>query len=210
MCTAFGDLYSFEQQFGVLPRLKNVLDMFRMIMPGDVRVVIVAQSPYPGRCPKTGVPYACGPAFLPSRHCTTVPATLANVISEVCRDFSRSPTKSPQDMLLDWVDQGVMLLNSSLTLGVGCPKYLEDHTILWHEIMQDVVHAICTKVDPVFVLVGRDAYKLENHLLPKTRVIKVSHPVARKETSTPWYGSNVFSRVSQMMVEREEKPIRWL
>lgn len=212
MCTVFGDLYRFEQQlgFGVLPRLRNVLDMFRMIMPQDVRVVIVAQSPYPGHCPNTGVPYACGPAFLPSRCCTTVPATLANVISEACRDFARLPTKSPQDMLLDWVDQGVMLLNSSLTLGVGCPKYLENHSIMWHEIMQDVVCAICKEVDPVFVLVGRDAYKLEDNLLPNTRIIKVSHPVARKETSTPWYGSGVFSRVSGMMVERGDMPIKWL
>ena len=209
MRIALGDLYGFEQRYGVLPRLDRVLDMFRMIMPYDVRVVIIAQSPYPGFCPSTGVAYACGPAFLPSKGCVTTPMTLRNIISEICRDFSINITKQPQEMLLNWIDQGVMLLNSSLTLGTNCPKYLEDHTILWQEIMQDLVYTICEKVDPVFVFVGKDAWKLENSVLQNTRVIKVSHPVARKETSSAWYGSGVFSCVSKMMVDKGEIPIRW-
>jgi uracil DNA glycosylase len=210
MCIALGDLCGFEQRCGFLPRLGRVLDMFRMIMPYDVRVVIIAQSPYPGCCPSTGIPYACGPAFLPSKGCATTPMTLRNIILEICRDLSTNRTKQPQEMLLDWINQGVMLLNSSLTLGTNCPKYLEDHTIMWQEIMQDLVYTICKKVDPVFVLVGKDAWKLESSVSQSTRVIKVSHPVARKETSTPWYGSGVFSRVSKMMVERGEMPIRWI
>ena len=237
MYIALEDLYGFEQKYGLLPRLGQVLDMFRMIMPYDVRVVIIAQSPYPGYCPKAGVPYACGPAFLPSKGCATTPMTLRNIILEICRDFPLCPeprlqntnkTKQPfvqdpglvaqtlskvckpQEMLLSWIDQGVMLLNSSLTLGTNCPKYLEDHTILWQEIMQDLVCTICKKVDPVFVFVGKDAWKFESSVLQNTRVIKVSHPVARKETSSPWYGSGVFSRVSKMMVEREEVPIKWI
>lgn len=235
MYVALEDLYGFEQKYGLLPRLGQVLDMFRMIMPYDVRVVIIAQSPYPGYCPKAGVPYACGPAFLPSRRCATTPMTLRNIILEICRDFSLCPSRGssgfcpelrrkgkdneiqtmpkvckPQEMLLNWIDQGVMLLNSSLTLGTNCPKYLEDHTILWQEIMQDLVCTICKKVDPVFVFVGKDAWKFESSVLQNTRVIKVSHPVARKETSSAWYGSGVFSRVSKMMVEREEMPIKWI
>ena len=214
MYIALEDLYGFEQKYGLLPRLGQVLDMFRMITPYDVRVVIIAQSPYPGYCPKARVPYACGPAFLPSRRCATTPMTLRNIILEICRDFRTDKTKQtlpkPQDMLLSWIDQGVMLLNSSLTLGTNCPKYLEDHTILWQEIMQDLVCTICKKVDPVFVFVGKDAWKFESSVLQNTRVIKVSHPVARKETSSAWYGSSVFSRVSKMMVEREEMPIKWI
>ena len=219
MHIALGDLYGFEQRYGVLPKLGKVFDMFRMIMPYDVKVVIIAQSPYPGSCPSTGITYACGPAFLPSRGCATTPMTLRNIILEICRDFSANKTKQPQEMLLDWIDQGVMLLNSSLTLGTNCPKYLEDHTILWQEIMQDLVYTICKKVDPVFVFVGKDAWKLENSVSHpvggaqgkgSTRVIKVSHPVARKETPSAWYGSSVFSRVSKMMVERDEMPIKWM
>lgn len=211
---ALSDLEVFGEKYGILPNLEEAFDMFRMITPVSVRVVIVAQSPYPGVCPATGIPYACGPAFLPSRGCATTPATLRNVASEVYRDFPNKARKPPQDMLLDWIDQGVMLLNSSLTLGTGCPKYLEDHSVLWKEIMQEIVCTISKHLDPVFVLVGKDAWELESsvsrpHFLGSTRVIKVSHPVARKETPTPWLGSGVFSRVSDMMIEREEMPITW-
>lgn len=211
MYVALGDLEDFGTKYRVLPRLENALDMFRMVMPDDVRVVIIAQSPYPGSCPMTGIPYACGPAFLPAMGCATTPATLRNVLSEVYRDFSHKKAGEPPcSILLNWINQGVMLLNSSLTLGTGCPKYLEDHSILWQEIMQDLVCTICQKLDPVFVFVGKDAWKFESSLLPDTRSIKVSHPVARRETSTPWFGSCVFSHVSNMMIERGDMPIRWV
>jgi uracil-DNA glycosylase len=194
--------------YNILPCKQDIFNMFRMLHPHQVRVVIVAQSPYPGYCPATQVPYACGPAFMPAIGCATTPATLKNVVSEVSRDMSKRTNKPPRDMLLSWVEQGVMLLNSSLTLGKGCPKYLEDHSILWEEVMRGVMSKISTEFDPIFVLVGKDAWKFETSV--QSRVIKVSHPVARKETSTPWMGSCVFSEISDMMIDRGDLPIRWI
>ena len=207
---ALSDLETFSNRHTVLPDLANVFDMFRMIRPCDVRVVFVAQSPYPGHCPATGIPYACGPALLPAYGCATTPLTLRNVVSELCRNMSKTSIgKPPREMLMDWVDQGAMLLNSSLTLGTDCPKHLEDHSILWHEIMEDVISSTSNKVDPIFVLIGKDAWKL-GESCTEERVVRVSHPVARKGTSTPWAGSSVFSRVSNMMIERGQMPIRWV
>ena len=211
MYTALNDLEAFSSRYGVLPELESAMDMFRMVLPQDVRVVFVAQSPYPGSCPVTGVPYACGPAFLPAEGCATTPATLRNVMSEVHRDlYPMVAAGSPTETLLNWISQGVMLLNSSLTLGTNCPKYLEDHSVVWEEIMGNILCTMCDKIDPVFVLVGKDAWKLESSLQQGTRTVKVSHPVARAKTSTPWLGSGVFSRVSDMMVQRGEAPVRWL
>ncbi len=183
--------------------------MFRMLPPDQVRVVFVGQSPYPGYCPVSKVPYAYGPAFFPSPGCVTTPATLRNIIQEASRDLSKPVTRSPSETLLDWIDQGVMLLNASLTLGVDCPAYLEDHSVLWEEPMHEILTAIAEKLDPIFVLVGKDAWKFESSISASC-CIKVSHPVARKETSTPWSGSCVFSRVSLAMIEKGMVPIRWL
>jgi uracil DNA glycosylase len=211
MYTALRDLEVFDSRYGVLPKLESAMDMFRMVLPQDVRVVFVAQSPYPGSCPVTGVPYACGPAFLPAAECVTTPATLRNVMSEVHRDlYPMVAPGNPRDTLLNWISQGVMLLNSSLTLGTGCPKYLEDHSVVWEEIMGDILCTMCSKIDPVFVLVGKDAWRLESSLPQSALTVKVSHPVARAKTSTPWLGSGVFSRVSEMMVQRGGVPINWL
>jgi uracil DNA glycosylase len=212
---ALADLEAFSGRYVVLPKLENVFDIFRMVMPEDTRVVIVAQSPYPGSCPTTGIPYACGPAFLPARGCATTPVTLKRVMQEACRGSTNKPNKPPRDMLLDWIDQGVVLLNSSMTIGKECPKHLEDHSIVWQEIMHEIIRSISDKIDPVFLLVGRDAWKFEGDILPcvatgKHRVIKVSHPVAIKDTSTPWLGSGVFDRVSGMLIENGEMPIVWV
>lgn len=194
--------------YDIVPGRKDIFNMFRMLGPDQVRVVIVAQSPYPGRCPATGVQYACGPAFLPAPGCTTTPATLRQVVSEVCRDMSKKARKAPIDMVFSWIEQGVLLLNSSLTLGKGCPKYLEDHSILWEEVMRDIMCTVSRKIDPIFVLVGKDAWKFETSVAGQC--VKVSHPVAKKETSTPWIGSCVFSEINDMLIAKGELPIRWV
>ena len=76
-------------------------------------------------------------------------------MSEVHRDlYPMVATGSPRETLLNWINQGVMLLNSSLTLGTGCPKYLEDHSVVWEEIMGNILCTMCDEIDPVFVLVA--------------------------------------------------------
>lgn len=211
MYITLGDLERFKEKHTVLPELNHAFDMFRMIMPQDVKVVMIGQSPYPGVCTATGVPYACGPAFLPAASCATTPLTLKNIMLELSREYQcSSSTKPPRDVLLDWIDQGVMLLNSSLTIGANCPGYLKDHSIMWREVVEGIVHTIGRKIDPVFVLIGKDAWRFDSCLLPKTRVVMVSHPVSRKDTDTPWLGSGVFSKVSDLMMQRGEDPIKWI
>ena len=199
---------NFSEKYRIVPDRNDIFNMFRMLPPGKVRVVMVAQSPYPGRCPATQVPYACGPALLPSAGCATTPATLKSVMSELHRDTRKPSSKSPRETLLCWIEQGVLLLNSSLTLGRDCPRYLEDHSVAWEEVMRMVLSFISEHTSPIFVLIGKDAWKLETSVGTE-RVIKVSHPVARAETSTPWAGSGVFSAVSHMMVENGDLPIKW-
>jgi uracil-DNA glycosylase len=208
MLQVLDTITNFSNKYRVIPDRNDIFNMFRMLPPSRVRVVMVAQSPYPGRCPATQVPYACGPALLPAAGCATTPATLKNVMSEVYRDMRKTPSKSPRDTLLSWVEQGVLFLNSSLTLGRDCPRYLEDHSVVWEEVMRMILSAILEHTNPIFVLIGKDAWKLETSV-STGRVIKVSHPVARSETSTPWAGSGVFSAVSHMMVENGDLPVKW-
>ena len=211
LCVTLNDIDNFASKYTILPNKCDIFNMFRMLRPEDVRVVLVGQSPYPGHCPATGMPYACGPAFLPAPGCTTTPVTLRNMVAEVCRDFGKTrPSKPPRDMLIDWINQGVMLLNSSLTIGANCPKYLEDHSIAWQEVVQNLIEGMSsTNPDTVFVLIGKDAWKFES-CIGSDKLIKVSHPVARGDTATPWMGSRVFSRVSNMMIDMDMAPIRWL
>jgi uracil-DNA glycosylase len=215
MSLVLNDVNKFADRYTVIPHKNDIFNMFRMLYPYEVRVVIVAQSPYPGSCPNTQVPYACGPALLPAFGCTTTPVTLRKVVAEACRDLCKTTTKSPRDLVLYWISQGVMLLNASLTLGKDCPKYLEDHSVTWEEVMHDIVSTISTTTNPVFLLVGKDAWKFENSIQANS-AIKVSHPAARMDTVRThdalgsWMGSGVFSKISQAMIEKGEVPIKWI
>lgn len=202
------DLQMFQEEYDILPERRYVFNMFRMIYPTEVRVVIIGQSPYPGNCTITNIPYACGPAFLPNPACVTIPVTLRHILLELYRDMSMSPMKSPQEMFLSWIDQGVMLLNASLTCGINCPEYLKDQSTLWMEVMTHIVGEISKRVDPIFLLVGQHAWKFETYI--SSPCIKVSHPVSRVETATPWEGSNVFSQISKLMIEKGNVPIAWM
>lgn len=210
MSVVLEDISGFACKYTLLPKEEEVFNMFRMMSPHQVKVVLVGQSPYPGSCPVTRVPYACGPAFLPAPGCVTTPATLKNILVELCRDFSVRTQKTPRDILVDWISQGVMLLNSSFTLGTHCPEYLEDHSLVWEEVMQEILEKMSVSLNSVvFVLIGKDAWKFESCIM-SNNIIKVSHPVARKETTTPWYGSGVFSKISNMMVDMDVVPIKWI
>lgn len=195
--------------YSIVPAKQDIFNAFRMLYPHQVRVVMVAQSPYPGCCPYTQIHYACGPAFMPAPGCATTPATLKNVMHELCRDMSKTTIRPPRDTLISWIEQGVLLLNSSLTLGRGCPRYLEDHSVLWEEVMRSMLHKLSDNFDPVFVLIGKDAWKFEACARSPAGTVKVSHPVARRDTSTPWAGSGVFSQVSNIMIAKGTLPIRW-
>lgn len=202
MCQVLQDIDRWP--YTVLPCKPDIFNAFRMLYPHEVRVVMVAQSPYPDYCPATQIPYACGPAFVPAPGCATTPAALSSVVLEVSRNLSKKTTKPPRNVLFSWIEQGVLLLNASLTLGKNCPKYLENHSVLWEEVMRDILSKISSEFDPIFVLIGKDAWKFESCV---QTVIKVSHPVEKKDTSTPWKGSCVFSDVCDLMIEKGEIPI---
>lgn len=202
------DLHKFQTKYNILPEPSCIFNMFKMIYPTDVKVVIIGQSPYPNRCKITNTPYACGIAFLPDLACSTIPVTLQQILQELYRDMGMHPVRSPVETLLFWIKQGVMLLNESLTLGVECPEYLKDHSVCWMEIMVDIISNISQQLDPIFLLIGQQAWKFETCI--SSPCIKVSHPVSRVETSTPWVNSGVFTQMSRLMIDRGQEPIVWM
>ena len=205
---AIKDVNEFSNKYDILPRPCNVFNMFRMIYPCDVKVVIVAQSPYPDSCPCTKIEYAFGPAFLPSPGCVTTPLILKNIILEASRDMCKKSDKLPNEIVMDWIEQGVMMLNASLTIGKNCPEYLEDHSIVWEEIMIRILNKISALYDPVFLLVGTKAWKFENSI--DAKIIKILDPSPSLQKHNPWMGSGVFSKISNILIEKEVMPIIWI
>jgi uracil-DNA glycosylase len=167
----------------IQPDKVDVLKIFRMLAPDDIKVVIVAQSPYE-TSDAGGIP------FVSKRG--NIPKTLEVLKNEVeniygCRIYD------PNKMIYRWIKQGVFLLNSSLTIGVDdhIPRYLRDHFDLWHEFIAKVLEYICTKDIPV-ILMGSVAWKYAVHIASSP--IKTPHPVSRGDKK--FSGEESFAKIT--------------
>lgn len=154
----------------IQPEKSEVLKIFRMMRPADVKVVIVGQSPYEDD-------RACGIPFVSKFK--DVPRTLEAIKNEI-EEMYDCRIKDPNRMIFRWMEQGVFLINSSLTVGVGkdCPKYLKDHTDLWQQFVSRVLEHVCKKRIPV-ILMGSVAWRYSACVA--SPALKVPHPVTRGE-----------------------------
>lgn len=179
--------------------------MFRLMRPDQIRVVIMAQDPYPTRCPVNGVPYAYGIAFYRHPRAATIPKTLQVLAQEAARVHG-SAGGDHDSMLALWMAQGVFLTNSALTTAHGLPSYLCDHGVMWEYVMRSFLSYVF-HVNPriVFVFMGSKAWKLESALpVSRSISIKVPHPVSR---GNEFIGCDVFAKVNEKVTG---PPITWM
>lgn len=176
-----------------------------------VKCVIVGQDPYPGS--KGGVPFATGLAFsVPSN--IPMPASLKNINKELSSSYGKGLEHGD---LSFWADQGVLLLNTVLTLRAG-----ESHshaTIGWQKITLIILEAVL-KHNPnaVFLGFGRFAHALYDKVgVPFDSQVRTSHPspLGAKKTNknnnfSAFLGSKCFLAVNAKLKERGERLIKWV
>lgn len=136
-----------RKQQEVAPPRGKVLEAFKWFSPADTRVVILGQGPYPGRGD------ACGLSFsVPAGQ--RLPGSLRNIFTELGAEFGMLPRKNGD--LRDWAAQGVLLLNSALTVRVGS---VGSHGALgWERVTDAVLTAVNGQANHcVFMLWGKVA-----------------------------------------------------
>lgn len=162
------------------PKIDEIFYMFTALSLKDIKVVIMGQDPYPGKCPITGIDYACGPAFKISDKVKTCPQSLKNLFTEFKTDVLK---KSSVSVTLDyikkhvkhWINQGVFLTNASLTRGTE-GNYLDDHKMFW---MNFTISFIKSVRNCPIVLLGSESWKFEKFVDESVKVLKFYHPASR-------------------------------
>ena len=162
--------------------------------PDDVRAVILGQDPYPTAGHANGLAFSVTPD-------TPLPRSLSNIYRELEDDIGARPTDGD---LSHWADQGVLLLNTSLSVPQGDAK--GHATIGWTPLIRDVLDRVASR-PTAFVLWGRPAQtfapKGGDHL-----IVASPHP-SPLSARTGFFGSRPFSRVNDWLVARGEAPIHW-
>ena len=163
--------------------------------PDDVKVVIVGQDPYPNS------EHAMGLAFSVPAEVGVLPASLKNIYKELEADLGIIRENGD---LSAWLEQGVLLLNMSLTV---LPNESGSHSkIGWQVITQKIISDVA-KRGAVAVLWGREAQLMSKYFAIEDQFI-APHP-SPLSVYRGFYGSKPFSKVNSRLVEKGLTPIKW-
>lgn len=168
--------------------------------PNNVKVVILGQDPYPTPGDADGLAFSC------NRPRGKLPGTLRNILQELNRDLHLSDP--PTGDLSKWADQGVLLLNTALTVG---PYQPGSHVKLWEPFADEVISELYTRPEIVWILWGNIARRAVRHALGRDlldrKVITSPHP-SPLSAERGFFGSRPFSRCNALLLPNQ-KPIDW-
>jgi len=164
----------------------------------EVKVVIIGQDPYHNDNQANGLSFSVSEEV-------AAPPSLKNIFTELKSDLGIERQKKD---LEDWAKQGVLLLNSSLTVRAHSPNSHKD--IGWDRFTNFIIKEISEeKENVVFVLWGAFAQKKEELIdFSKHFIIKSAHP-SPFSVHRGFYGSKPFSKVNNYLKSKNIKPISW-
>nr|WP_187429944.1 uracil-DNA glycosylase [Roseobacter litoralis] len=181
----------------ILPPPGLVFRALERVQPEAVKVVILGQDPYP----TPG--HAHGLAFSADAKTRPLPRSLGNIFKEMQDDLRAAP---PNADLGFWADQGVLLLNTILTVPAGEAK---GHDKLgWQSLTGDILDRLEDQ-PRAYLLWGAGAQKTARHVDPTANLkIETAHP-SPLSARRGFFGSRPFSRVNAWLQARGAQAINW-
>ena len=182
----------------IYPKEKDIFRAFEMTPYDEVKVVILGQDPYHEDGQANGLAFSVNNG-------TKAPPSLQNIFKELQDDMGgRFRTNTD---LSDWAEQGVLLLNSSLSVIEGKANSMSK---TWEPFTDGIIELLSKKETPiVFVLWGNNA-KRKKKLIDVSRhcVIESAHP-SPLSAYRGFFGSKPFSKVNQNLKRFGYKEINW-
>ncbi len=188
------------QGITVYPPKKDVFNAFKFTELGAVKVVILGQDPYHGQNQAHGLCFSVLPGITP-------PPSLANIYKELENDIAQF-RRPDHGFLESWARQGVLLLNTVLTVRAG---QAHSHARLGWEIFTDkVITSINEHRDGViFLLWGSHAQKKGSAIdSQRHHILKAAHP-SPLSAHRGFFGCRHFSQTNAFLEKHGEKPIDW-
>lgn len=182
----------------VFPEPKNIFNAFNLCPLPDVKVVIIGQDPYhePGQA--HGLCFSVLPP-------TPVPPSLVNIYREIESDLGR-PSATHGD-LTAWARQGVLLLNSTLTVAAHRAASHAGHG--WEQFTDAVIRAVAHRDNIVYMLWGASAQRKAEFVDPaRNLILKSAHP-SPLSAYRGFFGNHHFSRANQYLIQHGKTPIEW-
>lgn len=189
-----------KQELTIYPPNNLIFNAFNTTPLNQVKVVILGQDPYHGARQANGLSFSV-------QRSIPIPPSLRNILHELSTDTGIKPAGHGD--LTNWAQQGVLLLNSVMTVVEGQPTSHQGRG--WEEFTDQVIEVLNDHTEhTVFILWGAYAQKKgkwidsERHL-----VLTAAHPSPLAANRGGFFGSRPFSKANQYLVQYGKQPIDW-
>ena len=182
----------------VFPPYENIFDALRFTDYDDVKVVILGQDPYHGLGEAHGLSFSVHKGV-------NMPPSLQNIFKELESDIGIRRTDSD---LTDWAKQGVLLLNSIMT--VEKDKPLSHQNKGWEIFTDNIIRYLNDREEPVIFLLWGSFARSKKNLITNKRhyIIESVHP-SPLSAYRGFFGSKPFSKINYILEKNNESKINW-
>lgn len=182
----------------IFPSYENIFNALRYTDYDDVKVVILGQDPYHGLGEAHGLSFSV-------RENVKMPPSLQNIFKELYNDLGIKRTKSD---LTDWAKEGVLLLNSIMTVEMDKP--LSHKNKGWEIFTDNIISKLNERKEPVIFLLWGSFARSKKELItnPHHKIIESVHP-SPLSASRGFFGSKPFSKINNYLKEFGQEEIKW-
>lgn len=181
------------------PKFDDIFNAFKLTSYKEVKVVIVGQDPYHGEGEAHGLSFSVKEGI-------KIPPSLKNIYKELNSDLG-IPIPNKGD-LTKWAKEGVLLLNSILTVKKDQP--FSHKNLGWQQLTDHVIKILNSKEEPiVFILWGNNARDKKNLITNKKHLIIESVHPSPFSARNGFFGSKPFSKTNDFLKKNNYKEINF-
>ncbi|PCI94777.1 MAG: uracil-DNA glycosylase [Flavobacteriales bacterium] len=184
----------------IFPPENYIFNAFNHTPFKDVKVVIIGQDPYHGINQAHGLSFS---VLEGNKH----PPSLINIFKELETDLNIPYPKSGD--LTPWADQGVLLLNASLTVREA--EANSHQKIGWQKFTDNVIHLLSEQRENIVFLLWGGFAKKKGAKVDQTKhhILTSGHPSPLSANRGFWFGNQHFSKTNQILKELGKTEINW-
>ena len=182
----------------IYPEQPHIFEALEQTPYEEVKVVILGQDPYHGPNQAHGLSFSVQPGV-------KIPPSLRNIYKELETDLGISPVD--HGYLMSWAKQGVLLLNTVLTVRDGQANSHRSQG--WEQLTDAVIQKLNERQEPViFILWGKPAQQKIKRIDDRHIIIQSVHP-SPLSAYRGFFGSKPFSKTNEALIHLGKTPINW-
>jgi uracil-DNA glycosylase len=187
--------------YPIYPPHKNVFNAFKLCPLDKTKAIILGMDPYHGVNQAHGLAFSVLPDI-------DIPPSLRNIFKEINSDLNTNHIFS-NGCLIPWAQQGILLLNTILTVRAGQPNSHKGQG--WETFTDKVITLLNSQDRPmVFLLWGASARKKKQLLYnPQHLILESLHP-SPLSAHYGFFNNHHFSKTNQFLIDNGLEPINWL